>query len=70
MSDMERRGEVPERRSLRPSWPVLVVGGLAVFGAVSLVQLVIGLAFTVGKLAILVGIVALGVVFFRGPPDR
>lgn len=55
---------------MRPSWPVLVVGGLAVFGAVSLVQLVIGLAFTVGKLALLVGIVALGVVFFRGPPDR
>jgi hypothetical protein len=41
-----------------------------VFGAFSLVQLVLGLAFTVGKLLIVAAIVALGVVFFRGPPDR
>lgn len=67
---MERRGDVPDRRPLRPSWPVLVVGGLAVFGAVTLVQFVIGAAFTLAKLLIIAGIVAVLVVFFRGPPER
>lgn len=57
------------RRPSRPSWAVLVVLGLALFGAITLVQWVIGLAFTLAKLAVVVGIVALAVVFFRGPPD-
>jgi hypothetical protein len=64
---MEDREAV--ERSRNP-WPVVIVGGLAVFGAISLVQFLLGLAFTLGKLLIVAGIVALGVVFFRGPPDR
>ncbi len=56
--------------SSRISWPVVVVGGLALFGAITLVQWILGFAFTLAKLLIVVGIVAALVVFFRGPPDR
>lgn len=48
---------------------MIIVVGLAVFGAITLVQWVIGLAFTLTKLLVLVGIIALLSVFFRGPPD-
>ena len=50
-------------------WPTLVILGLALFGAITLVQFVIGAAFTVAKLLIILAIVAALVVFFRGPPD-
>jgi hypothetical protein len=63
---------VPEPEAAHPpriSWPTLVVGGLALFGAITLVQWVLGLAFTLAKLLIVVGIVAVVVLFTRGPPD-
>ena len=63
MSDQE----APARRI---PWPTVIVLGLAVFGAITLVQFVLGLAFTVGKLVIIGAVVAVLVLFFRGPPDR
>jgi hypothetical protein len=50
-------------------WTMLVVGGLALFGAITLVQWVLGFAFSLAKLLIVVGIVAVVVLFTRGPPD-
>jgi hypothetical protein len=58
--------EAPARRI---PWPTIIVLGLAVFGAISLVQFVLGLAFTLARLLILVVIVAVIAMFFRGPPD-
>jgi hypothetical protein len=58
--------EAPPRRI---PWPTIIVLGLAVFGAISLVNFVLGLAFTLARLLIVVAIVALAVLFFRGPPD-
>jgi hypothetical protein len=63
---VEEREAVERSRS---PWPILVIGGLAVFGAISLVQWILGLAFTLGKLLIVAAVVVLGVVYFRGPPD-
>jgi uncharacterized membrane protein YecN with MAPEG domain len=63
---------VPDREAAGPRripWPTLVVGGLALFGAITLVQWVLGFAFTVAKLLIVVGIVAVVVLFTRGPPE-
>ncbi len=51
-------------------WPTLVILGLALFGAISLFQFVIGAAFTLAKLLIIVAVVAAVVVFFRGPPEK
>ncbi len=51
-------------------WPTLVILGLALFGAITLVQFVIGAAFTLAKLLIILAIVAALVVFFRGPPEK
>ena len=48
---------------------MLVVGALAVFGAITLVQFVLSIAFNLTRLLIIGAIVAVGVVFFRGPPD-
>jgi hypothetical protein len=67
MTDPEAGGRPPGRG--RMPWPTLVVLGLALFGAITLVQFVIGAAFTLAKLLIMVAIVAVLVVFFRGPPD-
>ena len=53
----------------RMPWTMLVVGGLALFGAITLVQWVLGFAFSLAKLLIVVGIVAVVVLFTRGPPD-
>jgi K+ transporter len=58
--------EAPARRI---SWPTLIVVGLAAFGAITLVQWVLSIAFSLVRLAIVVGIVAALVMFFRGPPD-
>jgi len=63
---MEHR-EADERQ--RSHWPVIIVGALAVFGAITLVQWVIGFAFGLAKLLIVLAIIAAGVLFFRGPPD-
>jgi hypothetical protein len=60
--------EVPER-TRRISWPVVIVGALAVYGAITLVGWVLSLAFTLTKLLVLAGIVAVLAIFFRGPPD-
>lgn len=68
MSDPEGSDRPAERR--RMPWPTLVILGLALFGAISLVQFVIGAAFTLAKLLIIVGIVAVLVLFFRGPPEK
>lgn len=62
MSDQEVVGR-------RVPWPTVIVLGLAAFGAITLVQFILGLAFTLAKLLIVVGIVAVLAVFFRGPPD-
>jgi hypothetical protein len=60
--------EVPERtRRLR--WPVIIVGALAVYGAITLVGLVLSVAFSLTKLLVLAGIVVVLALFFRGPPD-
>ncbi len=67
MTDPEAGDRPPERR--RMPWPTLVVLGLALFGAITLVQFVIGAAFTLAKLLIIVAIVAVLVMFFRGPPN-
>jgi len=58
--------EAPARRI---SWPTLIFWGLAAFGAITLVQWVLSIAFTLIRLLIVVGIVAVLVMFFRGPPD-
>jgi len=58
--------EAPARRI---SWPTLILWGLAAFGAIALVQWVLGVVFTIARLLIVVGIVAALVLFFRGPPD-
>ncbi len=63
---MEEREAVERSRS---PWPIVIVGGLALFGAITLVQFLLGLAFTLAKLLIVVAVVAVVVVFFRGPPD-
>jgi len=68
MSDTEGTDRSAERR--RMPWPTLIILGLALFGAISLVQFVIGAAFTLAKLLIIVAIVAALVVFFRGPPGN
>ena len=68
MSDPGATEKPAERR--RMPWPTLVILGLALFGAISLIQFVIGAAFTLAKLLIIVGIVAVIVVFFRGPPEK
>jgi hypothetical protein len=68
MSDPEGTDRPAGRR--RMPWPTLVVLGLALFGAISLVQFVVGAAFTLAKLLIIVAIVAVLVVFFRGPPAK
>lgn len=56
----------PRRRT---NWPTILLVGLAIFGAISLVQWIIGLVFGITKLLVFVGIIALLVLFFRGPPD-
>ena len=64
---------MPDREAtgpLRVPWPTLVVIGLALFGAITLVQWVLGFAFSLAKLLIVIGIVAVLVLFTRGPPDR
>jgi uncharacterized membrane protein YecN with MAPEG domain len=64
---------VPDPEAADPPrirWPMLVVGGLALFGAITLVQWVLGFAFTLAKVLIVVGIVAVVVLFTRGPPDQ
>ena len=53
----------------RVPWPTIIVLGLAAFGAITLVQWILGFAFTLAKLLIVVGIVAVLALFFRGPPD-
>jgi hypothetical protein len=61
--------EARPRRSRRIGWPTLVLWGLAAFGAITLVQFVVGIVFSLTRLLLLVGIIAVAVVFFRGPPD-
>jgi hypothetical protein len=56
-------------RDRKVGWPTIVLIGLAIFGAISAVQLVIGLVFSITRILVLVGIVAVLVLFFRGPPD-
>ena len=56
----------PKRRI---RWPVVVVGALALLGAFTLIQWVLGTVFTLARLAILGVIVVAVVLFFRGPPD-
>jgi len=68
MTDPEAGDRQPDRR--RMPWPTLVVLGLALFGAITLVQFVIGAAFTLAKLLIIVVIVVGLVMFFRGPPSH
>ncbi len=62
MSDQE----APARRV---PWPTIIVLGLAAFGAITLVQFVLSLAFTLAKLLIIGAVVAVLVLFFRGPPE-
>ena len=61
--------EADDRPRQRVPWPTIVVIGLALFGAITLVQFILGLAFTLAKLLIVAGIVAVLVMFFRGPRD-
>ncbi len=56
----------PKRRI---RWPVVVVGALALLGAFTLIQWVLGTVFTLARLAILGVIVVAVILFFRGPPD-
>lgn len=53
----------------RSTWPVVVVAGLAIVGAVSIVSWILGAVFTLARLALVVVLVAAVVIFFRGPPD-
>ncbi len=53
----------------RSPWPVIIVGALALFGAITLVQWVFSFLFTLGKVLVVLAVVALAVVFTRGPPD-
>ena len=48
---------------------MVIVGGLALFGALSLVHWVLGFVFGLVKLVIVVAIVAAAVLLVRGPPD-
>jgi uncharacterized membrane protein YecN with MAPEG domain len=67
MDDREADTGAEARR--RIPWPAIVIGGLALFGAITLVQWILGLAFTLAKLAVVIGVVALLAMFFRGPPE-
>lgn len=57
--------EVPDRSG--SPWPVIIIGGLALFGAISLVQWVFGFLFGLAKVAIVIAIVAAAVLLVRGP---
>jgi uncharacterized membrane-anchored protein len=57
-----------DERSGSP-WLMVIVGGLALFGALSLVHWVLGFVFGLVKLVIVVAIVAAAVLLVRGPPD-
>lgn len=51
-------------------WPVILVGALALFGTITLVQWVFGFLFGIVKLAIVVAVVVAVVLLVRGPPDE
>lgn len=71
--DLERRRDGDVERPPFAWLPVVVIGGLALFGAWSLFTLVVGLFGTLLKLGVVVGVVALvGWVLmkgYKGPPD-
>jgi len=60
---------VSDEPKRRIRWPVVVVGALALLGAFTLIQWVLGTVFTLARLAILGVIVVAVILFFRGPPD-
>ena len=71
--ELERRGGGDLERPPMAWLPVVVIGGLALFGAWSLFTFVIATIGTLMKLGIVVGIVALVgwilVKGYKGPPD-
>lgn len=71
--ELERRGGGDLERPPMAWLPVVVIGGLAMFGAWSLFTFVIATIGTLVKLGIVVGIVALVgwilVKGYKGPPD-
>ncbi len=71
--ELERRGGGDLERPAMAWLPVVVIGGLALFGAWSLFTFVIATIGTLVKLGIVVGIVALVgwilVKGYKGPPD-
>ena len=71
--ELERRGGGDLERPPMAWLPVVVIGGLAVFGAWSLFTFVVATIGTLVKLGIVVGIVALVgwilVKGYKGPPD-
>jgi hypothetical protein len=58
--------EAPERSGL-PIGAVVLIGALALFGAVTLVQWALGFVFGLVKLAIVVAVVVAVVYLVRGP---
>ncbi len=71
--ELERRGGDDLERPPMAWLPVVVIGGLALFGAWSLFTFVVATIGTLVKLGIVVGIVALVgwilVKGYKGPPD-
>ena len=71
--ELERRGGGDLERPPMAWLPVVVIGGLAVFGAWSLFTFVVATIGTLVKLGIVVGIVALVgwilVKGYKGPPE-
>ena len=71
--ELERRGGGDLERPPMAWLPVVVIGGLALFGAWSLFTFVMATIGTLVKLGVIVGIVALVgwilVKGYKGPPD-
>lgn len=71
--DLERRGDDDLERPPMAWLPIVIVGGLALFGAWTLFHFVIAAALTLVKLAVIVAVVgAVGWVLvkgYKGPPS-
>ena len=70
---MADRSDDLERPPSMHLLPILVIGGLALFGALSLVHFVIGTVFAIANLAAIVAVVGaiafVAVKAYSGPPD-
>ena len=71
MGDLDRYGGGPPERPRMPFSMVVVIGALAAFGAISLIQWTLGWLFGIVKFGLVVVVVAavLGLLLWGGPDD-